>query len=202
MNKKPKLYSSVAGLIILLLLSGIGTIAQENMHPFHTEFEPDVITINDLKLLDSRTGNILHLGMTKKEITALYGKEDEINMFGNYEYGGLQVFYRDDVAVKFDILAGGNLTNRFKTYRGIGLGDAKEDITMKYGEKFADISPLYGSVLTAYVIKNKGDTFETRPSDDPQWSMDWENVYVIAFSSEQKVTMFSMGDSQSVMNLK
>ena len=192
--------NSIIGPIILLLMNMFTGNGVSMFHAMDTEFAPNEFTLDDLKIFDSKLGLFLHLGMSEEEITKIYGKADETDMFGNQVYEGLQILYRDQIAVKFSFSASNNLTSRFKTFRQIGLGDTQEKVLANYGKNDVYTSDLYGATHIQYEFWSDGEQMII-PDDkeDVFWRIEnSDKHYFISFTSDPNVLYVLIGDAKSV----
>ncbi|MCM3342171.1 hypothetical protein M3650_27010 [Paenibacillus sp. MER TA 81-3] len=202
MNRQTRLHSSIIGIIILILLFTVSLNTDDSEAVIKTQYEPDQYTSDDLQIIDTKTGDLLHIGMTKQEITELYGKEDKIQ-FNLYQYEGLRIAYRDDVVVQFFLSINDNQSNRFQTYREIGLGDSLEQLLANYGEKHANLSDSYGATRITYIVKKNGNELETVDFNDPALKTgDKKSLYFIDFACDDEITVINMGDLESIQNMQ
>lgn len=199
METKTRLNSSLIGALFLLVVSLFANQMTADPQVPQTEFVANEFTSGDLRIFDSKKDVFLQIGMSEEDIAALYGEPSETDMFGNSVYEGLRVFYRDHKAVKFIFSTSDNWTNRYQTFRQIGLGNTLEEVLAQYGEEHADIHDLYGSTEITYTIKKNGPNFETKNEEDPWWSReDRENIFVIDFLCDDNVSLITIGDLDSV----
>lgn len=76
----------------------------------------------------------IHLGMSKEEVEAAIGKPiDTIDFLNIYEYPGLKIHYRNNLANALIIDDNTENFNKFMTPRRIKFGDSGDLVTVNYG---------------------------------------------------------------------
>lgn len=98
----------------------------------------DNLTVNDTILK-----SVISLGMEKNDVDKLLGLQEKKDFRNVYNYQGLEVFYRDNKVAGLTIKASLNETDRFKTFKKIGLGNSKDDIIKAYGDSIEKSSSKY-----------------------------------------------------------
>ncbi len=198
-----KAYSNGLFVLLFFLLSWHGDGAPSAKGG--NDFEPDEYRIEDLTIVDSVKGATLKIGMTREEIERLYKKDEEPSiLYENYE--GLGIFFRDDLVASFKIAADNNTSSRFKTARGIGLGNGKKDVVDRYGQQYALHGKLFGGATSlSYRLALEDGAMKPLADNAQMWMYEQENLYVIDFgffdSKNELLSGILIGDWKSIYQM-
>jgi hypothetical protein len=183
MKKKTIIYS----VLTFIFLVSIGFLLYQRFLSSNEvdTYKPGVYTIKDLEVTDTKTNSIFRIGMTKDELTEILGQETEILINNMYNFDGLHVFFRDNKVAAMMVNASDNISNRFITHRGVGLGTALTDVFERYGEE--EINESYGAYTLAYNLgelnKKKFNKIDYNDLDDlDRIEQNRENIYIISLS--------------------
>ncbi len=136
---------------------------------------------DDLSLVDTDSGKKITLGMSVADIEAIAG-EAEMTDNQHRVYDGVVVRYDNDTAVSF-IISGGQFKDgketRYKTTRGIGIGNSADDFKSAYGDSYTK-----GEKIT----DESGETTKTASTAIRYFKKDGKKVEFLGteLSSEQK----------------
>ncbi|XID94840.1 hypothetical protein ACF3MZ_10110 [Paenibacillaceae bacterium WGS1546] len=189
-------------LLIMLLAATIGEASKLQDIEYH--YEPDRFSPADFTITDTIKGHVLKVGMSRDEIEALYGKSSEKTIFDYEVYGGLQVYYRDDIAVSFWVATYNNLINRYTTSRGVGLGDALSEVQQRYGDKFLISGKSLSSKHFTYRLRLVDGKVDPIDFDEPSWTLNeyLDELYILHFyfvdSPSERLDSFVIGDMRAV----
>ncbi|MED5016754.1 hypothetical protein P9847_05480 [Paenibacillus chibensis] len=182
-KRKTYLYSSA----IFIILFGFGLLLNDTASNSSTEekYTPGVYTIHDLAVEDTQTNHMIKIGMTKEDVTNLLGKETEIQYHHVYNFNGLRVYFKDNKVAAIMIDASENITNRYKTTRGVGLGTELSKVLERYGEE--EVRNEFDNYFVTYMMGNqKGKKLiQTDKSDvDAYFSyiQHPDQIYLISFA--------------------
>ncbi|MBP8082517.1 MAG: hypothetical protein KAZ87_04870 [Spirochaetes bacterium] len=189
---------------MLILIFSINTISackkdnsnqkEENNSDRNKDFENN-FTVDDLSIIDKTTGKVISIGMSKEKVDDCLGKQNEKNFMNLYNYNGLEVFYRDNKVAGLIIKSENNLTRRFTTIRGIGLGNSKNETIEKYGK----VKQYEGNnlVLNYILEKNENRLIVLEGTNQGEFSKP-DKTFVITFSffngENENLSMVFMGD--------
>lgn len=147
-------------------------------------YKSGTYSIMDLEVTDTKTNSTIRIGMTKDQLTETLGQENEVLINNMYNFDGLHVFFRDNKVSAMMVSASENISNRFITNRGVGLGTTLSDVLERYGEE--EVKESYGAYTLVYNLGElngkKFNKIDYNDLDDlERIQQNREKIYIISF---------------------
>lgn len=175
-------------LTMLFILTACNT-ANSPVQP-KDNFIAGIFQADDLSFYDFDQNIKIHLGMSKEEVEAAIGKPiDTIDFLNIYEYPGLKIHYRNNLANALIIDDNTENFNKFMTPRRIQYGDNEDLVTTNYGNQaYKEVSG--NNTALTYIFEKMSNGYELRNSYKEAEVK--ENIFTLSMNIDRQEGIYSI----------